>query len=207
MRAVIISGGSVSDYARMKKQIELFGADLIICADSGFNHALRMKLTVDLIVGDFDSLSEIPRDVKTIRFPARKNMTDTEIALAHARESGAREFLFVGATGSRADHTLTNILLLKQCLSRGESAEIIDEHNRIRLTETSLELGGEIGDLVSLVPLSDCFGVTTAGLEYPLSFADLKVGEGLGVSNIIFGEKASVALERGTLAVIMSREN
>jgi thiamine pyrophosphokinase len=206
MRATIISGGKIEDYNYIKKQIELFGSDYIICADSGYNHALKMGLNVNLLVGDFDSLNNIPEKIKTVRYPAEKNMTDTEIALSHAREAGAKDILFIGVTGTRIDHMLTNILLLKNCIFNNENAVIIDEYNKMKITETSLELSGEKGDIVSLVPINDCGGVTTQGLYYPLENAVLKTGGSLGVSNVMTGEKANVSLESGTLIVIIARD-
>ncbi|MCL2018804.1 MAG: thiamine diphosphokinase [Oscillospiraceae bacterium] len=206
MRAVIISGGRIEDYDYIKKQIELFGAELIICADSGYNHAEKMKLAVNTTVGDFDSLGRIPDGIKIIRYPVEKDCTDTEIALSHARDAGACDFLFIGATGTRADHTLTNIFMLKNCLSRGENAQITDDNNKIRITETKLKLQGEKGTLVSIVPLCDCFGVTTHGLKYPLQNARLEFGGGLGVSNVMDKEDADISVDEGTLLIIEARD-
>jgi thiamine pyrophosphokinase len=42
MRAVIISGGAITDYDYIKAQI--MSGDTIICADSGYNHAVKMGL-------------------------------------------------------------------------------------------------------------------------------------------------------------------
>ena len=39
MRAVIISGGRMADYEYIKEQIR--PSDTIICADSGYNHAVK----------------------------------------------------------------------------------------------------------------------------------------------------------------------
>ncbi|MCL2638231.1 MAG: thiamine diphosphokinase [Oscillospiraceae bacterium] len=208
MRALIISGGKISDYDYIKEQILQFGADMTICADSGYSHAVSMNLTPNLIVGDFDSLGAvaIPENIKTARYPSEKNQTDTEIALESAREAGAREFLFIGVTGGRADHMLTNIFMLRNCLERGEAAVIIDEHNRIRMIDLRLEIEGEKDSLVSLVPLSDCFDVTTEGLKYPLKNAELKLGEGLGVSNVMTDTKAFITVKKGLLLVIEARD-
>jgi thiamine pyrophosphokinase len=205
MRAVIISGGKIDDYNYIREQIAAFRGDVIICADSGYNHAVKMGLTPDLVVGDFDS-SEAPEGVEFIKYPAEKDQTDTEIALIRAREMRAREFLFVGVTGTRADHTLTNIFLLHDCLSRGESAEIIDEHNSIKMTNSSLEIKGKKGDLVSLVPVQNCAGVYTENLAYPLENAELKFSESRGVSNVMLGETAGVRLAEGLMLVIKVRD-
>ena len=60
MRAVIISGGAVTDYDYIKAHIE--NNDMVICADSGYDHAKRMGIVPDVVVGDFDSIAEMPND-------------------------------------------------------------------------------------------------------------------------------------------------
>ena len=204
MRAVIICGGTITDYSYIKKQIE--DGDMIICADSGYNHAVKMRLNASVVVGDFDSIGKIPTDIKTIQYPARKNQTDTEIALEHSRKMGFKNFLLVAATGSRLDHTLTNILLLKDCLDRGEKAEIVDEHNKITITNSEARLHETAGSIVSLIPLSDCYGVTTSNLEYPLYDATLYMGKGLGISNIMIESNALVTVRKGLLLIITAKD-
>ena len=52
-RAVIISGGTIRDYSHIKQLIR--ETDFVICADSGYDHALKMGISSNLVVGDFDS--------------------------------------------------------------------------------------------------------------------------------------------------------
>jgi len=101
---------------------------------------------------------------------------------------------------------LTNILQLTRFLDANEHAEILDEHNRIWITDTVIELDGKAGDILSLIPLTDCNGVTTENLAYPLQDAALKVGHGLGVSNIITASPARVTLSKGRLLVMLCRD-
>jgi thiamine pyrophosphokinase len=204
MRATIISGGKISNYEFIKSQIKK--CDTIICADSGYNHAVKMGLVPSVAVGDFDSVGTIPEDVTCVRFPARKNLTDTEIAIEYAREKGFGEFLILAGTGSRIDHSLTNILLLKTILARGEKAMLIDEHNKIMITDSHLQLHEPKGSIVSLVPISDCKGVTVKNLEYPLCDADMYVGKGFGVSNIMTEDNATITVKMGYLLVIVAKD-
>ena len=204
MRAVIISGGQITDYTYIKNQKK--ANDTVICADSGYNHAKKMDLQVSVIVGDFDSIGTIPQNIPTIKYPSAKDQTDTEIAIAYAHSKGFKDFLLLAATGRRIDHGLTNILLLKSFLERGETAQIIDEHNKIMLTDSKLCLSEAPDSIVSLVPLTDCTGVCTTNLEYPLQDANLHVGKGVGVSNVMVADSASVSLREGLLLVIVARD-
>ena len=204
MRAAIISGGAVSDYEYIKAQIN--PGDTVICADSGYNHALAMKIQPSIVVGDFDSIGKVPDHIPCLSFPSKKDLTDTELAVEYAREQGFRDFLLVAATGSRLDHGLTNILLLKTILERGETAVIIDEHNKVMITDSYIEINEPYGSIVSLIPLTTCKGVTTQNLEYPLHNATMHVGKGLGVSNTVSGKNAVVTIREGILLVIVAKD-
>jgi len=206
MRAVILSGGCIADYEFLRVQIK--DDDVIICADSGYNHAVKMNLAVNTVVGDFDSIGDnnIPENIRTIRVPANKDLTDTELALQYAQGVGFKNFLLLAATGSRMDHSLANILLLKGIVERGENAVILDEHNKIMMTNSMLELYEPEFSTVSLLPLSDCYGVSTEGLEYPLCNAALLMGASLGVSNVMVSEYAKVSVNKGLLLVIVARD-
>ncbi len=68
----------------------------------------------------------------------------------------------------------------------------------------SAEVTGSPGDTVSLIPLGgDAQGVTTSGLEYPLTGETLAFGATRGVSNVLLGESATVHLESGLLLCVV----
>jgi len=206
MRAVIISGGRIANYIFIKSQIR--ENDVIICADSGYSHAIQMELLVSAIVGDFDSIGNvnIPENILTIRVPAKKDLTDTELALHYARKKGVKDFLFIAAIGTRMDHSLANILLLKSCVENGENAVIVDEHNKIMMTDSVIALCEPLGSTVSLIPLENCFGVSTQGLEYQLQGATLTVGRGLGISNVMVSKSATISIEKGLLLIVVAKD-
>jgi len=204
MRAVIISGGTIKDYEFTKQQIN--SDDTIICADSGYDHAVKMGIKPHILVGDFDSISCAPEDVTQLRHAPEKDLTDTEIAIEYARGRGFRDFLLLGVIGSRIDHSLTNILLLQHFLEGGENAVIINESNKIMITNSELELNELVGSNVSLIPLTPCEGVTTQNLKYPLEGAKMLVGKGLGVSNVMLSDHAKLSLQKGTMLVIVAKD-
>ncbi|MCL2236477.1 MAG: thiamine diphosphokinase [Defluviitaleaceae bacterium] len=204
MRAVIISGGTIEDYNFIKKQIN--SGDTVICADSGYDHAVKMGIDPHIILGDFDSIGSAPKGVALQRHPSEKDLTDTEIAIEYARGEGFKDFLLLGVLGSRIDHSLTNILLLQHFLERGENAVIINENNKIMITNSALELSEPVGSIISLVPLTTCEGVTTKNLKYPLEGADMLAGKGLGVSNIMLSDNATVSLQKGLMLVIVAKD-
>ena len=204
-RAVIIAGGSMSGYSYIKQLIS--PEDTIIAADSGYLHAKKLGLIPDIVLGDFDSLGFVPQDVPIIEVPAKKDLTDTELALHFARDKGIKDFLFLAAFGTRMDHTLANIFLLAQLLEYDESGQIIDEHNRVWITNAHLRIDVDTDAYLSLIPITNCFGVTTENLAYPLSGAKLEVGKGLGISNLATKNPVQIRLTEGTLLVVQSSDS
>lgn len=204
MRAVIISGGSLRSPEHIRQFIT--HDDYIICADSGYDRAVAMGVEPHILVGDFDSIIDIPEGLHVERYPARKDLTDTEIAVEHAIERGCDEMLLLCVTGTRIDHMLSNILLLKKIRDMGAIGEVIDENNRVRLAEAKNEINAEPGSLVSLVPITECSGVTTTNLEYPLHKATLYVGHARGVSNVVTKNPAAVSLGSGEMLIIQARD-
>jgi len=187
--------------------------DRLVAADGGAAVALDLGLFPDLVVGDFDSLDQATLErVEAIcpvrRFPARKDQTDTHLAIEAALQlfpnEAAREIVICGALGDRFDHSLGLVLLL---------AGLAEGSSRVRLVGAGqegfvlgpghrLELAGRPGDTVSLLPLSpEVTGVATTGLVYPLASATLRWGETLGVSNEMTGTEASVVACAGVLLV------
>ncbi len=209
--AVIISNGHIESYESYKKYLD--GVGLIICADGGAHHARRLGVMPHLLIGDFDSVS--PGDlehfkdagVEVVEFPVEKDMTDTELAVEIALERGYREVVIIGGTGTRLDHTLANIFLLKKLLDAGARGIVADDHNEIMLVDRKVALEREANTKVTLLALTEKVeGITTKGLYYPLDNAQLHFGSSLGVSNEFVEDTAEISLTNGLLLVIKARD-
>lgn len=202
MTALIIGNGEVSREIKFK----LPNNPYIICADGGMRHLEKLGLSADVLIGDMDSAGDAKIPEKVIRYPVRKDFTDGELAVDYAIDGGFSEIVMIGFTGTRADHTLTNIFLLKRIHEHGVHGCIIDANNEIYCSN-DITIYGEKGDLVSIIPVGgDLDGVTTEGLEYPLSFEKLEFGVGRGVSNVMLGEKCRIIVKYGTALIIKSRD-
>ena len=211
MTTIIVCSGSIMDYANVGKYFEK--ADLIICADGGASHLGKLGILPDILVGDFDSIGERDFDslldagVEVIRFPAEKDATDTQLAVQLAMDRGCDAVILLGATGTRLDHTMANVFLLKMLLEAGIKGIIADEHNEIQMINKSISLIREKDVKISLVPVDGkVTGVTTEGLYYPLNDATLEFGTTRGISNEFAEDTASVVIKDGLLLVIKSRD-
>jgi thiamine pyrophosphokinase len=211
LKAVIIANGELNNSPQLE------AGDLLIAADGGARHCLRLGLKPHLVIGDFDSLD--PHELATlqqagaeiVRHPPRKDATDLELALLVARERGATQAIVLGALGARWDQTVANLLLPLASGLAGMPVRLLDGEQELLLLRTAdpllpaeIEVHGQPGDTVSLIPLSgDAQGVRTQGLEYPLHAETLFFGATRGVSNVLIAKDATISLQSGILLIVL----
>lgn len=201
MRAVVICGGNVGEYIRHHIRDD----DFVICADSGYDRAAEHGIEPNVIIGDMDSVASKPDNINSIVYPSHKDCTDGELAVMYVKEHKFDKVILFGMIGTRIDHTLANISLLKQL--KGIDAVIIDANNEIRYTEDEIVICGAPGDIVSVIPFDgDCADVSNDGLEYPLSHSVIKSGTGLGVSNVMLGNSCRITVGNGKAFIIRSKD-
>ncbi len=211
MKAVIVCNGSINDYPHMSGYFE--GADLIICADGGASHLRRFRVRPHILLGDFDSISQEDyaffrdSEAEIVTFPVEKDMTDAEIAVDLAIERGSRVIVIIGGLGTRLDHSVGNLFLLKKMMECDVRGILANEYNEVTLIKDGITLQREPGVKISLLPLSEkVSGVTTRGLYYPLENATIEMGSTWGVSNEFEGDTAEVTVKEGLMLVIKSRD-
>jgi len=210
-RAVIYTGGRLGPWALEG----LSSGDFLIGADRGAEFLVRHGRSPHLALGDFDSVSDA--EMSRISANAKqllscdaidKDWTDTELALREAVSRGFKEIVLFGALGTRFDHSLGNVHLLRQAHEQGCELTIVDEHNDIRLCSGQLRLAANPRfPYVSLLPLTpEVAGITLQGFRYPLTDAVLKLGWSLGISNVLESSEGTISIGDGLLLVIRSRD-
>ena len=204
MRAIVFANGILEDPQGAKALIH--PGDVLIAADGGASHCRTLGITPNVIIGDMDSLSEadmkhwVEQDIPLIRHSRRKDETDLELALLHARDLGADEILVLGALGGRWDQTFANLLLPVYHRLAGLEVSFWHTGTWITVISQSRTIQGRAGQTVSLIPIGgDATGVSTTGLEYPLNNETLYLGGSRGVSNLLVGETAEIHVQKGTL--------
>ncbi len=184
---------------------------LVIAADSGFDRAREAGLSVDLVVGDFDSISGAGRrqiedlGISVERHPVDKDATDMELALAAARRHGARKVIVIGGHGGRLDHYLANALLLPSPAFADLEIEWRAGPSRLYAVHDRLTLTGRPGRHVTLLAVGGTArAVSTSGLRWDLHEEDLPPGSTRGVSNEFVAGTAEVRVGgSGTLLVVI----
>ncbi len=188
----------------------LVDSPIIIAADGGFKHVRRLHLYPKVVIGDMDSLPPITDDdpglkePEFIKFSANKDETDLEIALQYAASNYEGDILVIGALGGRIDQAFANILSLTHPQLRDRHIEILEKNQRAWLCPRETIVRGQVGDLVSLIPLSgDVKIANTKGLKWPLLNETLLYGHTRGVSNELTAQVAIVHKLEGDLLCVI----
>ena len=205
MRCVIIAGSPDTDTEFIRKTVS--SADYLICADKGLTFAKKAGLKPNLIVGDFDSYKgKLPSDCEIISLNTKKDDTDTMHAIDVAFEKGYKNFLLLGATGGRIDHTIANISALMYIYNKGGKGDILSHDEYIRfLPEGTYKFHGLHGLTFSLFPFAcESVSVTIKGAEYLLEEYDLKADVPMGISNVFVSDESKIQIHRGNAIVIIN---
>ena len=223
MIVFIIAGGKLNpEFAKGFIADHSFDKTLFIACDSGFESCLSLGVNPDIVVGDFDSISDDAykkienTGAEVIKLNPVKDDTDTELALrlAFKRTKNTDEIYILGGTGARIDHTLGNISLLGLGLKHDREVILVDDRNYIQMLAPgwTLELEkdgkfGQFGKYVSVFPYGGiASGVTMKGFKYPLHRATLEGFNTLTVSNEIVDNFATIHVAEGYLIVCESRD-
>lgn len=178
-------------------------ADKVYCCDGAYDWAAG-RVAIDENIGDFDSVKGTPYPPPDKIYPAEKDFTDGEIALARAIADGADEIIIYGGFGGRSDHFAGNLHLLFRAEAAGVSAAMVSEKEIALVKSGLIQLNGFRGRTLSVLPFGGKLHIIeSAGLKYPYP-ENLVYGECRGVSNVAVADEAFIRTE-GTALVIINR--
>jgi len=214
-KGVIVSGGSINDSFAMQ-MIKHIKPNYVIGVDSGLDFLYRNQVVPTHIVGDFDSVSpeviayyKAQTNISIREFHPVKDATDTEIAVRLAAELGIKELWLLGATGTRLDHVMANIQILKIAFDQGIKAYILDECNRISVWEKEIRLcrRERFGKYFSIFPLEGAVeDVSIEGAKYPLSHYRMSACESRCVSNEYQDDEVKITFPTGFIILMETRD-
>jgi thiamine pyrophosphokinase len=209
--ALIFVNGELPDLGAMRGIIQ--PDDVLIAADGGARHALKLGVIPAVIIGDLDSLSEAEvrvfneMGVHILRYPPNKDETDLELALQHAMKSGYHPISIVAALGGRLDQIIGNLALIADPESIEAGVRLDDGLTEAFFITSKAIVHGKPGDTVSLLPWgTPAEGVNTDGLVYPLTKETLLPYRTRGISNQLLADTAKISLKRGTLLCVHHRK-
>ena len=202
VRCVMIGGAEIADYGRIRGSLR--EDDFFICCDGGLNHAEGLGIRPDLIVGDFDSHERPDTDTETIVLPREKDDTDTVYAAREAVRRGYGEFLLIGVTGGRFDHTFGNVSLLLHLDAIGKKAQILDDTSLMEIVSgETASIDGSFSFFSLLNISGTARDITIRGAKYPLNGGEITSEYQYGISNeVLPGETATVSVGEGKLLLV-----
>ncbi len=185
--------------------------DFVICADKGWQNALKAGIKPDMIVGDFDS-SPYPEDadVSVTVLPVVKDDTDTFHIARYIVENGYTDVLMLGLIGGRRiEHTIANLQTLVYFANNRINATAMDRYSTIMvIKDGSIRLPDMPGRFFSLFSMGDrAEGVSIKGARYPLDSYTITNSFPIGVSNEFIGEDVEISVTAGSLLLVITEKD
>ena len=200
-RAVVIAGGEIISYERIRSFFK--PGDYYVFCDSGLVHKDKLQIEPDLIIGDFDSHEKVDTEAEIITLPEMKDDTDSLSGIKTALDRGFKDFLLIGMTGRRMDHTLCNLYSLSFIKSHNGRDVIVDDWSEMEVVEEETAYVSDTYAYFSLVAWKGkCEGVNIENALYPLSSAVIEPEYQYGISNEPLKGGSRVWVEKGSLLLI-----
>ena len=210
MIVAICSGGPIRELAMDRKVNRWIGVD------RGAYYLIEHGIIPDVIVGDFDSVSEeeyasISQVVPHVElFQAEKDDTDTDLALMRALDFEPSEVLLTGATGGRLDHheAALRSLYRMQMTYPHIQFKIIDSHNELQfLLPGRHELKKTQHSYLSFFAYGESvYDVTLRGVKYETTDEKIDLATSRFTSNEIISDNAYITFSRGICLMIRSMD-
>ncbi len=206
-RCVVI--GAVDIGFDAKKLIR--DTDFVICADRGWQNAVKQGIRPDMIVGDFDS-SPYPEnmDASVTVLPVVKDDTDTFYIARYIVENGYTDVLMLGLIGGkRIEHTIANIQTLVYFAQNRINATAMDRYSQLMVIKDGIVCLPDMADkFFSLFSMGDkAEGVSIKGAKYPLDNYTLSNFYPIGISNEFIGEDVEISVKNGSVLLVITRKD
>ncbi len=198
MRAIIVTNGNAplslpTDFAKE--------ADIVIAADGGLEVVEILGLDCDIAIGDFDSLKKIELldNIKFQRYDKDKDFSDTELAIAYAKDQGCDEYILLGGGEGRMDHLLGIWGIFK---NYGPPICWLTRKDALYLVEDKKTFTTSIGETISIInSIIDSKSIVNANeLKWPLNNFIVKSNH-FSLSNKASSGKLSVECLSGSVFV------
>lgn len=184
---------------------------LVLAVDRGFDHAHALDLSVDLVIGDLDSVDKVALLQSSPKpliesLPTDKDESDLEHALRFASMLEPKRIEILSGGNGRLDHLLVSTLLIANSnyLHLPITAHVAGSKVFAVPQGEIRTINEPVGNLVSIITVGPDLRCTTKGLRWNLSDDTIvKPGSSHGLSNEITGD-ASIRVSKGSAIVIVT---
>lgn len=183
--ALIIANGEACNDELIGQLLEW--SPFVVVLDNAIYRVLDRGIKVDVWMGDFDHDHDFDA-IRDRQYPLEilptpnQDKTDLEKAIDLLVERGFPAANIVWATGRRADHSITNMTNMVRYKSDIRLV-MYDDYSKIFPLVGSFEKWYTAGTPISLIPVGEVRGISTAGLKYNLHNESLTLGHRSGNSN------------------------
>lgn len=207
--AVIILGGELNG----TEAAWLVEKQFVVAVDHGADHAYKLGVRPDLLLGDMDSLHQdtykwcVDNGVQAMKYPTEKDYTDGELAFFEVQRRKFKRLVVLAAWGGRQDHQLANLLLAARFMEDFVQIILPGDNFCAQLCCNGYKPQAAQGQLISLICLSEVVeDICTTGLCYPLTHESLYFGQGRGLSNVLEDAEAQITFGNGRLLMIQYKK-
>ena len=184
--------------------------DYVICADRGWQNAVKQGIKPDMIVGDFDS-SHYPQDIdaSVTVLPVIKDDTDTFYIARYIVENGYTDVLMLGLIGGkRIEHTIANIQTLVYFAQNGVNATAMDKYSQLSVLKNSTVTLPAMDDkFFSLFSMGDMATISIKGAKYNLDDYTLTNSYPIGISNEFVGTPVEISVADGSVLLVITQKD
>ena len=204
-RVLIIGNAPTENLSQWSHLVK--DSDIIIACDGALETCRNSDISVDIVIGDMDSISNEALEyaksagVKIVKL-ADQSTNDLSKAINHANSLAATNITIVNVDGGSSDHQFANYLSLIEAESTTRlmlNDCIVTVVSNNKPLKYSIESGTEF----SLFSLGACTGVELIGGKWQLENAELKPSS-MGLHNIAIADKLSISCASGHLLLFVS---
>ena len=201
--ALIINGGNNTTE---RDQIGEF--DFVVAVDSGAEHAYKLFLKPDLVIGDLDSIDEktyervIKDNIEIKEYKEYKDNTDFEIALNHVMNMEIKDVTVIGGEYGDIDHLFGTLFTIVKLHTDENILWIHGEQNILFPNSESIEIG--INKNFSILPFSDLKNLSISGAEWNLKNENVEFGKSRTLRNISRNNQIDISVSKGKFCLVIN---
>lgn len=168
MKAVILANGAFPTLPCLID--ELRGAEFLAVCDGATCHLESLGIEPSVVVGDLDSITEELKQKYAPKIVHIKEQESNDLSKAffYCVGLGYDEFVVLGATGKREDHSIANISLLSVYINHCKNIVMKSDFGTFSVYKTPCKIPSKKGEQISIFSLNPNAKFTSEHLKYPL---------------------------------------
>ncbi|WP_185871106.1 thiamine diphosphokinase [Blattabacterium cuenoti] len=183
---------------------ETFFYEKIFSVDGAFYYLTKSGISIDYIIGDFDSISKKDITLEKTIFTYNQKYTDFDKALNIIYRKGYLNIDVWGGSGREQDHFLGN---LSTALKYKKKLSIIfhDKYHSYFFSDRKTVFYQKKNKKISLFPFPLTKDLKTKGLKYKVNKDYFKIGKKIGIRNKTCNKKIEISYSEGELLIFVER--